>query len=37
MGDNWPPVRAGLFKGSTKRFLKTAEEYKQLLDKIGWW
>ena len=36
MGDNWPPVRTGLFKGSTKRFLETAEEYKQLLDRVGW-
>ena len=36
MGDNWPPVRTGLFKGSTKRFLDTAEGYKQLLDRGGW-
>ena len=35
MGDNWPPVRTGLFKGSTKRFLETAEGYKQLLDHIS--
>ena len=36
MGDNWPPVRAGLFKGSAERFLETAERYKQLLDSFGW-
>ena len=30
MGDDWPPVRVGLFKGSTKRFLETAEKYKKL-------
>ena len=36
MGDNWPPVRAGLFKGSTKRFLEIAEGYKHLLDSLGW-
>ena len=36
MGDNWLPVRAGLFKGSTKRFLETAERYKQRLDIITW-
>ena len=36
MGDNWPPVRTGLFNGSTKRFLETAEKYKKLLDSIGW-
>ena len=35
MGDNWPPVRTGLVKGSTKRFLETAEGYKQLLDRVG--
>ena len=37
MGDNWPPVKAGLFRGSTQRFLDIAGEYKQLLDRIGWW
>ena len=37
MGDNWPPVKAGLFRGSTQRFLDVAGEYKQLLDRIGWW
>ena len=36
MGDNWPPVRAGLFKGSTKRFLEIADGYKQRLDSLGW-
>ena len=36
MGDNWPPVKTGLFKGSTKRFLEIAKEYKQLLDGLGW-
>ena len=37
MDDNWPPVRAGLFKGSTKRFLEVAEGYKQLLGGLHWW
>ena len=36
MGDNWLPVRAGLFKGSVKRFLEVAEGYKKLLDRAGW-
>ena len=36
MGDNWLPVRAGLFKGSVKRFLEVAEGYKKLLDSVGW-
>ena len=34
MGDNWLPVRAGLFKGSVKRFLEVAEGYKKLLDSV---
>ena len=37
MGDDWPPVRVGLFKGSTKRFLETAERYKQRLDILTWY
>ena len=37
MGDNWPPVEAGLFRGSTKRFLEVADKYKRLLDRLGWW
>ena len=37
MGDNWPPVKAGLFRSSTKRFLDVAEGYKQLLDGLHWW
>ena len=36
MGDNWPPVRAGLFRGSTQRFLDVAGRYKQLLDRLHW-
>ncbi len=36
MGDNWPPVRAGLFRSSTQRFLDVAGAYKQLLDHLGW-
>ena len=35
MGDNWPPVKAGLFRGSTQRFLGVAGEYKQFLDSLG--
>ena len=36
MGDNWPPVKVGLFRSSTKRFLDVAEGYKQLLDGLHW-
>ena len=36
MGGNWPPVKAGLFRGSTQRFLDVAGEYKKFLDRLGW-
>ena len=36
MGDNWPPTTAGLFKGSTERFLEVAAAYKQLLERRHW-
>ena len=36
MGDNWPPTTAGLFKGSTERFLEVAAEYKRLLEQRHW-
>ena len=35
-GDDWPPVKAGLFKGSTQRFLDVAGKYMELLIRIGW-
>ena len=37
MGDDWPPLKAGLFGGSAKRFREVAETYKQSLDRLGWW
>ena len=37
MGDDWPPIKAGLFRNSTQRFLEVADQYKKLLDKISWW
>ena len=36
MGNNWPPVKAGLFKGSAQRFLDVAGTYKELLTRFGW-
>lgn len=36
-GQNWPPLRVGLFGGSLERFLKIAEQFKtELLDKLHW-
>ena len=37
MGDDWPPIKAGLFRNSTQRFLEVADQYKKLLDKSSWW
>ncbi|TSD05359.1 MAG: Uncharacterized protein Greene07147_680 [Parcubacteria group bacterium Greene0714_7] len=30
-GKNWGPIKAGMFKGSSEDFLKTAEEFKERL------
>jgi hypothetical protein len=35
--DEWPPVKAGLFKRSSARFLEIANAYKETLDKLNWW
>lgn len=36
-GDDWPPLRAGLFKGSHARFAGVAEKFRtELLHKLNW-
>jgi len=35
-GENWPPLRAGLFGGSLDRFLKVAEVLKAQTSRLGW-
>jgi hypothetical protein len=35
-GDDWPPTKAGMFRGSTKRFLEVAGEYRTSLDRLSW-
>lgn len=36
-GQNWPPLRVGLFRGSSERFLEVAERFKtELLHKLNW-
>ena len=37
MGDDWPPLKAGLVGGSAKRFKEVAATYQQSLDRLGWW
>ncbi|MCW5756764.1 MAG: caspase family protein [Phycisphaeraceae bacterium] len=35
--DNWPPLRVGLFRGSSARFLEVAERFRsELLNKLNW-
>jgi hypothetical protein len=36
-GNSWPPLRAGLFRGSIERFNEIASQYSSLLAKLGWW
>ena len=36
MGSHWPPLAAGLFGGSSERFLEVALRYRQLLDRLHW-
>lgn len=36
-GESWPPIRAGLFRGSIDRFKEIASEYSQLVARLGWW
>lgn len=35
-GESWPPIRAGLFKGSYDRFKEIAAKYSQLVGRLGW-
>jgi hypothetical protein len=35
-GDLWPPVKAGLFKGSPDRFKEIALGYSQKIAQLGW-
>ena len=37
IGDAWGPLQAGLFRGSSKRFVEVADAYKQRLDRLAWW
>jgi Caspase domain len=36
VGNDWAPLRAGLFGGSSLRFLEVAEQYRGLIVKLGW-
>jgi hypothetical protein len=36
-GEEWGPCQAGLFEGSSKRFIETAEKVKERNSKLNWW
>ncbi len=36
-GDNWEPIRAGLFGGNLSRFNEVSEEYQQSISSLNWW
>ena len=36
-GENWEPLRAGLFGGSLARFRATAEPFKNSVAQLNWW
>jgi len=33
----WPPIQAGLFRGSYDRFVEVATQYNELLKGLNWW
>lgn len=35
-GDNWPPLRAGLFGGSLTRFQTAAQQLEEMLGRLPW-
>jgi hypothetical protein len=37
LGENWEPLKAGLFGGNLERFNSVAEEYQQVISKLNWW
>lgn len=36
-GENWEPLKAGLFGGKLERFNGVAEEFQQRVAKLNWW
>jgi hypothetical protein len=37
MGENWEPIKAGLFGGKLERFSDVANEFQQLISRLNWW
>jgi hypothetical protein len=36
-GENWPPLKAGLFHGSLEKFLELSTTFRERLNKLSWW
>jgi hypothetical protein len=37
MGNDWEPLRAGLFGGSIERFIKVADPFQERVGRLSWW
>jgi len=36
-GDNWPPIKAGMFRHSYDHFKEVASHILELINKLNWW
>lgn len=36
-GESWPPIKAGLFRGSIERFQKIAVSYAEMIARLSWY
>lgn len=36
LGDNWPPLKAGFFRGAYERFVEISSEYEMLISRLNW-
>ena len=37
LGENWEPIKAGLFGGKLERFNEVSKEFQQNIAKLNWW
>lgn len=37
MGENWEPIKAGLFGGKLERFNVVSSEFQQIISNLNWW
>jgi len=36
-GENWEPIKAGLFGGKIERFNEISSEFQQIISRLNWW